>query len=181
MPTDPRILARSREALRLRLEGLTYGAIGEQVGLTGSRVAQLLAPPPPTRRGLYRRAQGHCQGCGIALGLMSGQAHMPGLDHEEFTPAMKLLLLCPSCHRRAHEDGKTPMMTDYIQKYRDGFAYGRDATARNELLLAAAPDMLAALKELLPWAEAHYPFTHGHAGLESSLAAARAAIERAEE
>jgi len=108
MLTDPRILARSREVLRLRLEGLTYRAIGAQIGLTGSRVAQLLAPPPPTRRGLCRRAKGHCQGCGISLDLIHGQAHMPGLDYEDFSRPSKLHLLCPSCHRRAHEDGKTP-------------------------------------------------------------------------
>jgi len=102
MPTDPVAI------LALRLQGLTYAAIGERVGLSAQRVGQLLSPPAPTHRGIWRRAHGRCQDCGIILGRTNGQAHMPGLDREDFSRPSQLRLLCPGCHRKAHEDGTTP-------------------------------------------------------------------------
>ena len=50
---------------------------------------------------------------------------------------------------------------------------------QDECIRDAAPELLAALEALLPWAERYYPFSREHAGLESDLQAARAAIAKA--
>lgn len=92
-------------ALRMRLEGQTFKAISEQLGISRQRVQQLLSPPRDVRDRIVIAAQGHCATCNLFVGS-SGHVHHQqarGLDQEDYNDYPNLVLLCSSCHRRAHK------------------------------------------------------------------------------
>lgn len=92
-----------KELLALRLEGLTYKAIADKVGLSRQRIQQLLSPPTEIRNIVVARAEGKCQECGILVGD-SGHVHHNGDEVDAYNDIANLELLCLSCHRRKHSN-----------------------------------------------------------------------------
>ena len=91
-------------ALKLRLDGLTYAAIGRRLGLSRQRIQQLLRPPANVYDIMRRRAANHCESCGVVI--YQGHAHHKQnqglLVADDFNDLKNLLYLCLSCHRLAH-------------------------------------------------------------------------------
>ena len=92
--------------LRLRLDGLTYAQIGEKVSLSRQRVQKLLQPPPLVRLALSDKYGDSCADCGIDLQFHGHAHHIATKDGvEDWNDLPNLVLLCISCHRRAHNTG----------------------------------------------------------------------------
>src|SRR4051812_47484830 len=92
-------------ALRLRLEGYSFGAIAAELGISRQRAQQLLSPSVETRRRVVDGASGRCSSCGILVGT-SGHVHhrkARGMEQDDYNDEKNLVLLCLSCHRRAHD------------------------------------------------------------------------------
>lgn len=95
---------RREQMLELRLEGATYKAIAAIYGVTHQRVQQLLSPPKPIREYVVSKAKGRCEHCELVIGK-SGHVHHQGarlLQADTYHEPENLILLCNSCHRRAH-------------------------------------------------------------------------------
>ncbi len=92
------------KALNLRLnDGLSYAAIGEQLGLSRQRIQQLLRPPKAIYDLIWNRAGHQCQDCGIGLPAKSGSGCIHHIGSEEdYNDIDNLILLCRSCHRNRH-------------------------------------------------------------------------------
>jgi hypothetical protein len=88
-------------AFNLRLQGLTYAQIGRQLGISRQRVQQIVAPPPAIRKAVCTAANGCCRSCGIRVGE-AGHIHHTGDDGENYNDFEALVLLCLSCHLKAH-------------------------------------------------------------------------------
>lgn len=92
-----------QRALGMWLKGMTFAAIGQQMGVTRQRVQQVLCPPPDLRKETYDQADGKCQVCGVHLGH-NGQYHSTDDGPiDDFT--QPLTLLCLACHRLKHLGG----------------------------------------------------------------------------
>jgi len=92
------------DALRLRLQGLTYAAIGLVLGFSRQRAQQILSPPPKIRDAVIDKARGRCEGCRLVVGR-SGHIHhkeRKGLECDTYQDPANLSLLCTSCHQSAH-------------------------------------------------------------------------------
>ena len=91
-------------ALKLRLDGFTYAAIGKKMELSRQRIQQLLRPPADTYNAMSRRAANHCEACGVLV--RQGHAHHRQnrglLMADDFNDLKNLSYLCLSCHRSAH-------------------------------------------------------------------------------
>jgi len=93
---------RKELALALKLLGYSYRAIGEKLGISGQRAYQIISPPGHVRTQVVQQAAGRCQDCQIHVGSQ-GHVHHKGSDTtEDFNDVDNLVLLCASCHRRAH-------------------------------------------------------------------------------
>lgn len=96
---------RRDEALQLRLDGLTFGAIAERLGISRQRVQQLLAPPRDVRDSVVIEALGKCSSCQLFVGTAGHVHHIQAttIEEENYNDRANLTLLCPSCHRIAHK------------------------------------------------------------------------------
>ena len=95
---------RRAKALALRLSGLTYGQMGEKLGVSRQRAQQLVSPPKEIRTIIVAHANGCCEDCGIGVGD-SGHVHHRDTDNgDTYNNVDNLQLLCLSCHRKAHSD-----------------------------------------------------------------------------
>ena len=89
------------KAVDLRLRGLTYKEIGEQMGFSRQRAQQLVRPSHHVYRHIRARAGNACEDCHITL--KSGHLHHKSLpDYEGFNDLDNLEYLCASCHRKKH-------------------------------------------------------------------------------
>ena len=93
---------RREEALKLKLEGHTYAAIGEKLGVSRQRIQQMIAPPQAVRLYIIERANQRCQVCSIRVGSRGHVHHTGSTTVEDFNDIDNLVLLCPSCHRKVH-------------------------------------------------------------------------------
>jgi 5-methylcytosine-specific restriction endonuclease McrA len=89
--------------LKMRLEGMSYEAIGKKANICRQRVQQLLSPPAYIRKLVITRAEGKCQNCGISVERI-GHVHHLGNSGEDYNDVANLIFLCPSCHRKVHEN-----------------------------------------------------------------------------
>lgn len=92
-----------KDALKMRLSGMSYNAIGESLGISRQRIQQLLSPPKHIRDIVLNRAGGRCQNCGLIIGR-SGHIHHQGSKEEDYNDVGNLQLLCITCHRKAHNE-----------------------------------------------------------------------------
>jgi hypothetical protein len=92
---------RRQAIIRMRLDGMTYKAAAEALGISRQRAEQLASPPRDILNSLIARAQSRCESCGILVGR-SGHAHHKGQEEEDYGDVNQLAYLCISCHHRAH-------------------------------------------------------------------------------
>ncbi len=90
-----------RQALELRLAGLSYAQIGKQLGVSRQRIQAMIAPPKEIRNYIVKIASGLCTSCGIKVSNSGHVHHVDNLD-ETYNDINNLTLLCPGCHRLAH-------------------------------------------------------------------------------
>lgn len=94
-----------RRAFDLRMDGMTYAAIGLKLGISRQRVQQLLRPPVQIYNTVRSRAKNRCEECNILLRVGDGHVHhrnTTGSGPDEFNCVGNLQYLCRSCHRRMH-------------------------------------------------------------------------------
>jgi len=91
----------SRKAIELKLRGMTYAEIGQQLGVTRQRAQQLTKPPKRVYEMVRQRAGGACELCGFEL--QSGHVHHKGGSFENYNDPDNLQYLCLSCHVKQHE------------------------------------------------------------------------------
>jgi len=102
-PSKVDSMEKKQRALKLRLTGLSYGAIAEKLDVSRQRVQQMLRPPTAVYNWVKKNAQGLCELCGI-VDPHGHIHHKLTKTLEEFYHDMEnLQYLCPSCHRRCHE------------------------------------------------------------------------------
>ncbi len=88
--------------IELRVDGFTYADIAKRAGVSRQRVQQLIAPPPGIRAIIIAKYNNRCFKCGVYVGA-SGHVHHEGSTNgDDYNDIENLLLLCPSCHRKAH-------------------------------------------------------------------------------
>lgn len=88
--------------IELRIDGFTYADIAKRADISRQRVQQLIAPPPRIRDIIIVKYNNRCFKCGIYVGA-SGHVHHEGSTNgDDYNDIENLLLLCPSCHRKAH-------------------------------------------------------------------------------
>ena len=86
----------------LRLDGMSYQEIAAVAGVSRQAVFQRLRPPARARVALLARDGDRCADCGIGL-RRHGEVHRAGsIGADEYADLSALVLLCLSCHRRAH-------------------------------------------------------------------------------
>lgn len=88
------------EALRLKLQGLTYDEVGRRMGVSRQRIQFLLRPPESVYKQVVGRANEHCEDCGSAV--VSGHIHHIDEMRSDFNHPDNLAYLCASCHRKRH-------------------------------------------------------------------------------
>ena len=93
---------RRQKLLKMRLDGMTYAAIGTAIGISRQRVQQLLSPPKAIRDYVVEKFQGRCSRCGIYVGSSGQVHHVDDLDFDSYNGFNNLELLCLSCHRQVH-------------------------------------------------------------------------------
>ena len=86
------------EMVNLKAMGLSYRAIGEQVGVTRQRIQQLFTLLPPTMAVIYERAGGCCETCNIIEQF--GHYHHKVYDFAILNETDNILYLCTPCHSR---------------------------------------------------------------------------------
>jgi DNA-binding transcriptional regulator LsrR (DeoR family) len=94
---------RKAEALRLRLEGLSYSEIGARMGVSRQRIQGLVQAPKHIRVYVSQKADNCCEICGVRVS--GGHIHhkaAKGLEAEDYNDIDNLQYLCISCHRKAH-------------------------------------------------------------------------------
>ena len=86
------------QAIRLKLQGLTYEQIGNKLGISLGQAQVLIRPSAPTRKLVKQRAEGKCENCGTTL--PNGQYHHKSSKTTvaAFNQAENLEYLCPTCH-----------------------------------------------------------------------------------
>lgn len=96
-------LVEKHKAHLMRLEGYSFGTIGEHLGVSRQRIHQLLRPNPQTIHTVCLQAKYHCGICGIYIS--QGDIHSSDIKKELAldTPPKDLEYLCRPCHRKAHE------------------------------------------------------------------------------
>jgi Zn finger protein HypA/HybF involved in hydrogenase expression len=93
-----------QRAVELFTQGLTYAAIGKDIGVSRQYVQQLVRPPKAIYDTVKSNADGKCEDCGIYVAR--GHVHhraTKGTTPDNFNELRNLEYLCPSCHRKAHE------------------------------------------------------------------------------
>ena len=97
-------MIRRDKALRMRLDGYTYGEIGVQLGISRQRAQQLISPSADIRDAVIHRANGRCQGCGLRVNKMGHVHHKAttGMGCDAYHDVDNLELLCIGCHREKH-------------------------------------------------------------------------------
>jgi len=93
-----------KKLLELRLKGMTYQAIANEVGVSRQRIQQLLSPPEAVRVYVVNKYHGCCKECGLLVGN-TGHIHHIGGNEENYNDIENLELLCMSCHRVKHSIG----------------------------------------------------------------------------
>lgn len=102
--------SKKEEALRLRLSGLTYQQIAEQLHVSRQRIQQLVRPPAAIYHLIRNQAKDVCQKCGI--NVQNGHVHhikSQELDCSIYNDLINLQYLCISCHRISHSVPKSDM------------------------------------------------------------------------
>ena len=101
--------SRIGQAIRFRIEGLTYAEIGRQFGVSRQRAQQLVAPSTAMYNAVVRRAKSRCEVCHCELGerrlgKRPGDVHhrYPVSDLKLWNSLDNLELLCKPCHRQSH-------------------------------------------------------------------------------
>lgn len=116
--------------LHLRLQGLSYTAIGVQVGLSRQRIQQLLRPPTAIYNLIKQQARGHCAVCDIQV--RSGHVHhQDSTNGDTYNVLENLIYLCPSCHKQAHSIPQHRETGDPIEAMKEPMAWLRMATETN--------------------------------------------------
>lgn len=100
----PKVGPKGQQALRLRAEGLSLGAIAADLGVTRQRVSQFLLPEKHKARAELARA--------LARGLVNrpnrcecGKEEPLDGHHDDYRRPLDVRWLCHDCHRRAHGHG----------------------------------------------------------------------------
>lgn len=96
------MIDRRKTAIELRLKGLTYAQIGEQLGVSRQRVQQMTRPPHAIQLLIRKRANCRCEKCGVELNTGNGHVHHVGGEDYDFNDLENLQYLCISCHLKAH-------------------------------------------------------------------------------
>ena len=96
---------KQKEAIALRLKGLTYAEIGAIMGCSRQGVQQLVRPPKPIYEFVKERANGQCQGCGIKL--ENGHIHHRTSNvYDDYNDINNLIYVCIPCHQTGHATEK---------------------------------------------------------------------------
>lgn len=111
-------MQRREEALKLKLEGHTYKAIGKELGVSRQRIQQMIAPPKEIRNYVVKRDHDTCHECSIWVGKSGHVHHIGSTTVEDFNDLDNLVLLCLSCHRHIHLG--TPQSTPRDFSYPNG-------------------------------------------------------------
>lgn len=93
-------------AAELFLRGLSYAAIGREIGVSRQRAQQLVRPPVGVYSLVKSRANGACEKCAVRID--AGHVHhVKGGDGfaENFNDIDNLKYLCAICHGREHFPG----------------------------------------------------------------------------
>ena len=95
-----------QEALGYRLEGMTYGQIGEKLGLSRQRAQQILRPPKIIYDSVRTRAEYKCDNCGLLTQI--GHIHHIENRDMDYNDIANLRYLCVSCHKQIHLNNPPP-------------------------------------------------------------------------
>ena len=101
MNTNNELHKDKKALLSMRLEGMTYREIADHAGVSRQRIQQLLCPPREIRDRVVAIANGKCRRCGLRVGK-AGHVHHNGDEFDTYNDIDSLVLLCISCHRKAH-------------------------------------------------------------------------------
>lgn len=101
------MINRKQTAIDLKMKGLTYTQIGNQLGISRQRVQQMTSPPKAIREIVIKRAGGRCQKCQIKLGT-HGNIHHEGGEDYDYNDIDNLQYLCTSCHISLHLKDQLP-------------------------------------------------------------------------
>lgn len=91
------------EAIKLRIEGKSYGEIGSIFKVSRQRAQQYTNPPDDIRLEIKKLSNGRCQLCKVRTKF--GQIHhklTTGCTLETFNNIDNLMYLCVKCHRLIH-------------------------------------------------------------------------------
>src|SRR5580692_8677062 len=92
---------RKREAVKMKLQGLSYREIGAKLGVTRQRAQQLVRPPALIYKAVRDRAKSRCEKCRTEL--KSGHVHHKDTKKfDDYNDIGNLQYLCTSCHVSAH-------------------------------------------------------------------------------
>lgn len=109
-------MGRQRDMLHMRLQGLTYAQVGFAFGISRQRVQQLIAPPSNVRKEIIQKASGKCENCGALIGKSGHVHHVENKENgEDYNDTENLLLLCLSCHIKAHKVGEEGTLIRFPQ------------------------------------------------------------------
>lgn len=97
-------MSNRQAALNLRLEGYTYQAIADQLGISRTRAQQLVTPPTAVKRVIEDRHDFRCAYCQLFVGRQGDVHQIDYQDGDHYDDLSKLTLLCRSCHKLAHDN-----------------------------------------------------------------------------
>jgi len=91
-------------AIRLRLNGLSYGEIEKQLHLKDTRAYTLTKPSQSVRDLVAHMADFRCESCGQFIRARGHVHHreIRGKTEETYNHPDNLAYLCPSCHKKIH-------------------------------------------------------------------------------
>lgn len=92
-----------KEMMAKRLSGASYRQIAEEAKLSPQRIQQLIGAPRAIRIYVFKKYKNRCAHCGILVGSWGHIHHEGATNGEDYNDIDNLILLCPSCHARAHK------------------------------------------------------------------------------
>jgi hypothetical protein len=112
-----------RQVISLKTQGLTYAAIGQQLGFSRQYAQYLARPDTKTCAAVLSRAQGQCEECHCSL--TRGHVHHKRIrcEVDEFNSLDNLSYVCASCHARLDyaSDIKRKSRGQYVDRKEERF------------------------------------------------------------